>query len=518
MTTQFALERRHPYRYADRPTFWYDPGTGQMIMPDGKRGVIPTSSSITTILEKIEAYSTARSKKSAVLYLVSEVRDVRNHPAWEWYEVYGGWVRERVLKSTGNAEYSHNGFKVSLYPTGSYFGPEKNLDMLYQAWENLEIELENLFNAEGYRLLGNAPSQTGQELLLISLPKGVQYPRLSDTLLDLIVHNFSQGRIEFFESQREILEDGVYVIDGRFMYASCLSHLPVGPVYRDEVNEFLGVTRKDGKLAPLYPGFYRVTAQAPDDWHHIGLLKAPSKTSADAGNFPNTPGNVFTNWTTADELALAIDSGWPIEIHERIYWPETFKITDPLATLRRKLIDFRAGTEDPLLEDAVRAILLHLVGSFHRFVTYERRVTPRGVMLPESWPEGSMYRLLQSNAKERHWIEAVPLKGANRQRFIHPEWSATVWGRARKRLAEFALRLPYEDIVALRIDSIWCASLPTWIEAEDTGKPGSFRKIDHVPGPWTWPRTGIAMHREARKRNLAKTDVILSDINGEEEE
>ncbi len=55
---EHALGRRHPYHYAkSRPCFWYSPYTGDAIMPDGTRGTIPISTSLTTLLEKIEQYT-----------------------------------------------------------------------------------------------------------------------------------------------------------------------------------------------------------------------------------------------------------------------------------------------------------------------------------------------------------------------------------------------------------------------------------------------------------------------------
>ena len=490
MTTQFALERRHPWRYADRPTFWRSYKAGN----------------VSTLLDEA-----ASQGKQSVIFLASG-RDVENRPGWDWYEDCSPWTLEKLFKDIAQAEYSLNGNKVTIYSTGNFFGEELDILALHKAWDDLEHQLERKFlerkfHADGYKLLGNTPAQTGRELIWISLPKDRRYPRLDDDLLDLIFHNFGQGRIETFPPQRSVLNNGVYVLDGKWMYAACLSHLPTGPVQHDTVDEFMGVIRKDGRLAPICPGFYRVTARVPDGWQHIGLLKSSKGEVFDeTGYYPNTPGTTFTNWTTADELSLAIDKGWHITIHERIIFPHPD--TDPLATWKKNLVDLRSEVDDPLLKIAIRSIMLHTIGSWKRYITTEERHTPRGQMLPASFPEGSLYRILDSNPRENVWIEAIPLSSPDRQKFVRPEWSATVWGRARRRLAEFALQLPFEDIVCLSTDCVWCASLPGWVTTDDNVKPGVFREKDYVPGPWEWPRDNSEMRREAIKRNLDNREEV----------
>jgi hypothetical protein len=483
MTTQFALERRHPYRYADRPTFWRS-------YKEGK---------VASLIDE----ATSQGKQS-VVFLASG-RDAEHRPDWHWYEDCAPWTLEKLFKKVAQAEYSLGSQKVTVYSTGNFFGEELDTLVLHKAWDDLEHQLEHKFHAEGYKLLGNTPAQTGRELISISLPYNKSYPRLDEELLDLIIHNFGQARVELFPPNHRVLRNGVYVLDGKWMYASCISHLPTGPVQHDTVDEFLGVTRKDGKLAALCPGFYCVTATVPAGWHHIGLLKAPGGEFFDeTGHYPNIPGQTFTNWTTADELALAIDNGWHVPIHERIIFPHPD--TDPLATWRKNLVDLRSEVDDPLLQAAIRSIVLHTIGSFHRYTTYEERTALRSQMSPDQIPIGS--QLLVSHPRELRWIEKVPLASADRQKFVRPEWSATVWGRARRRLAEFALQLPYGDIVCLMTDCVWCASLPDWVPIEDNIKPGVFRLKDYIPDPWEWPTDSSSMRAAAIVRNRRYRDKL----------
>lgn len=535
-----SLKRRHAYHYTDKPVYWYNPFDGRIITPTGK-ATIPASTSLTTLLEKIEFHAEKNGyEKEVSLYLVAGCA-IKNRPPHRddnnWFNVYRGWKLDKMLWDKLLAEYSHDGFKVSLYGTGSYWGEEKNLELMYTAWHTLEENLQRVFRVDGsYKLLADTPAQTGRELLVISLPKGKQYPRLSDDLLDLIVHNFGQARIETFSSQRDVLENGVYVIDGRWMYASCVRDLPIGPCYHDNKNEFVGVRRKDGKLGTNYcPGFYRVTVTVPEDWRHIGLIKSSqARTLTDeSGYYPNIPGETFTNWTTSSEIALALDHGWHIQIHERIIWPDTGtkgSLTDPLETWLEKLIDLRSEVEQEyekkqdkvlvLQKDAIRSIVLHTIGSFHQLFTYENHVTP----LAELPIQPRYYDILGERSfhiyKTRkegiYWRENIPLS-EQRQMFIHPEMSAMVWGRARVKLAAFALLLPFEDIVSLRTDSVWCASLPDLV---DTKRPGCFRLKDTIPGPWSWPKNGSEMRAIAIKRNLEQSDnaALQNEIGGKNDD
>ena len=215
MTTQLALERRHPYHYANRPTFWRSYKEGN----------------VSTLLD-----DAASQGKQSVIFLTSG-RDTEHRPDWQWYEDCSPWTLEKLFKKVSQAEYSLGSQKVAIHSTGNFFGEELGLDNLYDAWHNLERQLEHKFHAEGYKLLGNTPAQTGRELISISLPYNRSYPRLDDELLDLIIHNFGQARVELFPPNRRVLRNGVYVLDGKWMYASCLSHLPTCPVQNDTVDK-----------------------------------------------------------------------------------------------------------------------------------------------------------------------------------------------------------------------------------------------------------------------------------------
>ncbi len=114
------------------------------------------------------------------------------------------------------------------------------------------------------------------------------------------------------------------------------------------------------------------------------------------------------------------------------------------------------------------------------------------------------------------------------QRFVHPEWSASVWGRARARLAERALELPIDDIVALSTDCIWSRSTHNWVDGDAKYTPGSFRIKDYVSlekyrkimktqDDWLWPKDWPEMLRFIKKYKDWNDihDETLDNANGQ---
>lgn len=541
-----ALEYRHPYRYASqqsKPVYWYALSTGTLIFPDGLTAEIGKFS-LTSLLDGIKSnieqdYPRA---KNAVLFVLAG-RLIKNRPIQEWFQVSHEWTRETLLWGKLIARYRHNdGLKIFLYGTGNFWGEERSLQAMYEAHHALETRLKDAFHVrEEYHVLGDTPAQTGRELLQISLPHKdgkptVQYPRLPDEVAELLYHNLRyQNRIETFPPPRQVPANGAWIIDGRWMYASSLWHLPIGECVQDTVNEFAGVTRKDGKLAPLYPGFYHVTVTVPQGWHHIGLIKEQPRRFDEEARYPNEPGYTFSNWITAHELALLLDNPldmpWPVRINKRILWPDTKKITDPLATWITNLRGLRAAIEDELNEhptvigelhkEAVRSIVLHTIGSFLQVYTLNYTFASDDELPLQP---GAFYGNVDPTP-DGVWYHKIKPFSANRQRFIHPEWAASVYGQVRAKLATFALRLSYEDIISLRTDAVWyAAEPPAWIETEDTHKPGSFRFQEYLP-TFTWPRDSGEMRKFVVKYHAAKRDdenlqqeIEASDLAEESEE
>jgi hypothetical protein len=83
--------------------------------------------------------------------------------------------------------------------------------------------------------------------------------------MEILFHNFGQGRIETFY-RSSYTAKVLYEVDGTWMYAACSRDVPTRECVHDEGNELL----HEGKS----PAFYRVVALVPSDWHHVGLLPA----------------------------------------------------------------------------------------------------------------------------------------------------------------------------------------------------------------------------------------------------
>ena len=109
-------------------------------------------------------------------------------------------------------------------------------------------------------------------------------------------------------------------------------------------------------------------------------------------------------------------------------------------------------------------------------------------------------------------------------RFQHPESPAMVWGRARTRLAKFALEQAPDALILARTDAWWMnvnldvdyrAEMPKHLflrralsHASDP-KPGDWREKEHLAGPLAAPRdTGEALRlmRQARGKLVEKGD------------
>src|SRR5258708_29883877 len=98
MTTQFALERRHPYRYADRPTFWRSYKTRN----------------VSALLDEA-----ASQGKQSGIFLASG-RDTENRQGWDWYEDCKPWMLEKLFKKVAQAEYRLYSRKVTIHSTSNF--------------------------------------------------------------------------------------------------------------------------------------------------------------------------------------------------------------------------------------------------------------------------------------------------------------------------------------------------------------------------------------------------------------
>jgi hypothetical protein len=403
-----------------------------------------------------------------VIYIVGGW-NAKNTPATEWFAAPEGWQRMTYHRDPLIAVYRHeSGRKVTLYMTGQWFGSCDNASICRRAYVRLRELLRSTFDL-GADLLGT-PARTGLDLLARSLPRNrdgmpYEYPVLPGDVREVIEHNIGQGRMEFLPVIGDQGEtNSLYILDATWMYAACIRHLPSPPLQHDLVSEFAGYRC----------GLYRVDFQVPEGWRHIGLLPIWDRQEKKTV-YPCVSDSVwYPAVVSGEELRLAYEQGWPIEIRERWLWADDRAANaDPsrawaegLRMLRAACTDAREGKAAPYIRAALRALCIKAVGGLHRRGRVEQVETPHARA-----EEVDPSTVLEVTPTVIRWERPIPLD-ASMAGFNHPEWAALVWCRARARLARTALKLPRECIVALRSDAIVTTFDPGW---QDDGKPGTFR-------------------------------------------
>ena len=357
----------------------------------------------------------------------------------------------------------------------------------------------------------STPSTTGRDLWRRIIPEVRSYPVLSTELRELIHATSGQGRIELLPPAVETLPGFCY-LDGRFMYAGLLWGMPVvteqQPPRRwtgDEVARL-----EQGALDRLLKGRGRwlVRYRVPADWRHVGLLPVLGTSRAAGWTYPSSQGSRGRTWVDGAELVLALAHGWPVDILEGV----TFAEGKPLNLWRDKLVDaWTAAATMPeplagLVRTALRAVVLHSVGAF---ASRTHLVTRHGTALEaqEADRTGRAVGPVTAVGQAFMWTEQ-PAETAWAQTMSHPEWSATVWARARVRLLDGpgadgtrvgALHLPRASVVAFRTDALYTDRDPRW---SDDGAVGRFRVKGSLSGPVPAPTTPTELFqlRDASER------------------
>jgi hypothetical protein len=395
----------------------------------------------------------------------------------------------KFLSKTGAATALYQGKTVNLYPLSIWFDiePGANLGQALKAKKEIQRLLEEAFQPVGTHnnmrervtvpLVAN-PTQEGLILLQHSLPYGQEYDCSSEFAEALIDFNL-QGRIETFYHGQDAL-DNLYYYDGRWMYANCIRHVPVGRMIHDDVEEIM----------PYVPGFYRVLVEVPSDWQHIGLF--PSKQRDGSYQYPRKPGESFLTWATYPEVALAVKNNWYVKVVERFLWPDTDKQPEPLKQWGEKLISLRQekakAYPEPyrtMFRDVFRKLMLQALGSFNRTGKEVDHYTQNIEDLPE---DTTSELLLPGDIwKYTTYQDLTPFQSV----FYMPHWIKHVWGKSRADLNRAALQVPFKKLVALRVDGIW-TDCP--VEYPDTGKVGQFtRKPLKQSTGLIWPKDTKAM-------------------------
>lgn len=502
--------------------YWCNPFTGEYLAPDGTYGFIPEPMHITDILNWIASpYPRMTEPYKIWLYLMSGTLNEKR-PELAFFDSRGSqWERSFFEWKKLTGSYWNDKLCIELFGTGEYWGDDTEVSVLdlRAAKMTLEHMLANAFSDVCFMgrdkgpfrfTLRYTPSSTGRDLLAGSLTQGQAYPALPHDIAVWLTH-FGQARIETLAPAIPVVTDGVYIIDAVWFYASCADSLPLGEPLHDKQN--IQALRKDatGHIYPAYPGFYQVLVRVPDGWNHIGLVK-DYEASNTLGHsvYTNKPGETFTAYITSEELAMLAQYNWKYRIVERVVFPDTAKYLQPLTLWNHKLVELRKQAETSryatLLKNAIRSIHLHTIGSLARVYDYIYHETPFDELpLPDSVVI-AQNRDYEDYERELYcWSEEVPLS-PKRRSFCKPEWSYYTWSVARRRLTEFALKLPYKDIIYLNTDGIWCVNIPPFLDEKEQYNIGEFRLKYHIPGPWSWPLTSqsmraIVLDLNERKRN-----------------
>jgi hypothetical protein len=459
-----------------RPAF-VDLGAARAVLPDGAAVDCPTGLSDVLCFADVDTiFCLNRGETDLLSFVQSSIGEGWRVDKWTATDnVNGG----RIINDARTVYVSEL--------EQSYFPKCESAGIAYQAFNELERIFLNNQKGFGHTLnLANNPTTTGLFLLHMSLPVGKEYPAQDEELLSLIAQFTTQSRTELLTPPRLKKIKNFYYFDARFMYAAAAFYeLPAGEPVRDTLNRF----------EPYSVGWYRVRASVPSDWQHIGILplRNPSEDRTQAKwLWPSEPGFIFDDiLVTEPELRLAISHGWPVEIKERILWPD--KNAKPLRPWQQRIVEMLAeadaltGDARPHVRYAVKSLLYRAIGSMgarkerqsydistEQFIAERREYTPD--------VRASMRFLDAGNIRVVKPKEKTAFRGL----FSRYEWAAYVWARARVALTERMLSIPRASILGCRTDAVYLTERPDW---KDSGFPGQFICKGHLAGTLSAPHT-----------------------------
>lgn len=481
------LSRRYVERRKEKKAFW-NPGNGKLFVEGA--GLLTSNHAILA-----EACTAAIAYQVDVLYLMpcrGRWTDQRGqYPGKKDWEISGLHLDAYFRNHAAVVGLESGKDLVDVVPIGLWFPSYQEgmyMSDVIKVMRILQELLEKHFQGidvvkgkhESRRVeILTTPARTGMDLLRRKLPYGAKYEDLPPEVENIIMSQFGQARTELFHHGREVV-DNLHNYDGRWMYASCCRHMPVGGVVHDDLDRF----------EPYVPGFYRVEARVPHNWNHIGLLPVREGNRA---VYPNKPGTSFESWCSHRQLQLALSHQWEICcIEERILWPDThargMKIgQDPLRHWMETLVKLREEManeyDEPIrsfLRDGFRSLLNQPIGRLHmgkrKVDVYTQNYAEdpgEGAHLVEEFEDGSC-----------HYQKNGELTNYQRENF-KPHWALAIWTMAQWKVTRAALQVPYDQLVSIRTDGIWTTCQCGF---DDTGKPGCFReKPLKLTGPFDWP-------------------------------
>lgn len=396
---------------------------------------------------------------------------------------------EKATNHVGRYQHRATGQELEIRTLHSWYGDAPYTPEEAQgAMQLLSQYLQREFMPETRAYA--TPALTYQSLwqLLNRLNKR-QFELLPEDIRALIHSTTGQGRIELCTPDALSKIPALWYYDGVFMYSALCWGMPTELAAHDNLNEYAGKV----------PARYRIRYTVPATWEHIGLFMTPKdKVTGNARDraawcYPGQDyqGRTFETWADGAELDVAYNlpaglQPWDITILERIVFkPEKdSEKKKPLDVITERLSKMREKVERDMLTDAtrqalyrlvrgaIRNILLHGIGSFHRS---EREVT---FVLRDDEPAPDGYSNMRLIGE--HTIRySIPQKIEKyTQQFEHPEWTGLVWARCRARITRAALSLPRQALIAIRTDAIATTEeQPQWAESD---KRGTLREKWHI--------------------------------------
>lgn len=391
------------------------------------------------------------------------------------------------------------GQKVEIRRAAEWFGAgDYSPREARAAWEALGRALAD--TVPGAALLGS-PGATGREAWLWSCPRDqdgrtVAPDQVPSDVAEHLRATSGQHRIELFRPPVEAVGTmrGLWLLDGRLMYAACVRELGTGParwLTPAEACELL-----DSKRGRYARAQYQVAATVPDWWDGPGILPH-ADPGEDTWSYPATPGRTFVTHADAAEVHLALDYGWKVTPQRALL----FTPGRPLDTWAGRLLraydqvnpDQLGTTTARMVRAGLRWMILHSVGAWHSTGRTETTVTDG----PMTRPAGDGWGAPENARGRAIWRRRVPLDG-RAALMAHPEWSAQIWGRARARVLSAptavrgelagALYVDAGQLVSIYGDAVMTTTAPSWAGAQyDDGRPGRLRVKGHLCGPLDWP-------------------------------
>ena len=348
-----------------------------------------------------------------------------------------------------------------------------------EAWDFVEAEIRRAWREPAWSIMAT-PGTTGRDLWLRT-PAVESAPLMGTVTQELVRSTAMQGRIETVAEPESYRGRPVnaHCVDMRLAYGAVLRGMPLG-----EPEQLTGRRRLDEFGFARYRAL--VEFRPPAAWPHLGII--PTRTG-DGLAWPTSPEWHGPSWADGAEIELALRHGWQVVAVEVLRWRETgdpFRVwSERLLGIEAKAADALAPTLGRLVNRMVRAILLHtvgaMVGGHHRTTVYGRlEDAPIGV---------GMLRVLDDGRASWPQITAAAWPETS-----HPEWSAHIRARTRRRLLDHPdggglLSVPAEMVVAVRTDAIYTTEAMSW---PCTGRVGSWvrketQRLD------AWPASSIEL-------------------------